>query len=276
MKNSTKPFNPLTLVLLVSVFIMFLFAHSAYSKKYEEEFENKIDLGNFGMHACILGKGKPSIIFESGHADYHDAWRFIQPELADNNLTLSYDRAGLGLSDNSPNVRTSLNKAKELYILLKQAKVKGPYIIVSHSMGSWVSRMFAQQYGDELAGLILVDPTHEDANEYTINSLPPDFLDSYKKEICKEGSYEDMLESIDQIKKARASLKNIPLTVISADNHAMGAQFEEKWDEWQKDIVSLSSKSNHITVNSSHNIQLEKPDAIIAAINSMLESTKKK
>lgn len=276
MKNSTKMFNPLALVILFSFSIIFLFAHSAYSKKYTEEFDDKIDLGNFGVHACILGKGKPSIILEAGHADYHEAWKLIQPELSENNLTLSYDRAGLGLSDSSPNSRTSLNKAKELYLLLKQAKINGPYIIVSHSMGSWVSRMFAQQYGDELAGLIFVDPTHEDANEYTINSLPQEFLDPYKKEICKEGSYEDMLDSIEQIKKARNALKNIPLTIISADNHAMGAQFEEKWGEWQKDIASLSSKSNHITVNSSHNIQLEKPDVIITAVNNMLEDIKKK
>lgn len=141
-------------------------------------------------------------------------------------------------------------------------------------MGSWVSRMFAKQFGNELAGLILVDPTHEDTNEYTINCLPPEMLDLYKKEICKEGTYEDLLESIDQIKEARYALKDIPLTVISANDHKMGTDFEEKWGLWQKDIASLSLISNHIIVNSGHNIHQEKPEVIIEAINDMIENKK--
>lgn len=277
MKKITPPFALLALSLLVSSFIIFCFAQSVYPKISQEDtknFEGKIDLGKFGLHAYILGKGKPSIIFESGHADSHETWNTIQHEASNKNTTLSYDRASLGLSDNSTNSRTSLNKASELYMLLKQSKVRGPYIIVSHSMGSWVSRMFAKQYGKEVAGLVFVDPTHEDANEYTINSLPSDILNLYKEEICKEGSYEDMLDSIVQIKEARSAMKNIPLMVISANDHQMGSVFEEKWNLWQKDIASLSSKSTHITINCSHNIQSEKPDVILHAINDMLAKTK--
>ncbi len=273
MKKNTRMLTLFILALLISVFAMFTFTQSAYSKKYgkdNQNFEGKVYIGKFGLHACKISNGKPSIIFESGHYDTHEAWELIQPEISSISSTLSYDRACIGLSDKSPAKRTSLNKAYELHKLLKKAKVKGPYIIVTHSMGSWVARMFAEQFGNELAGLIFIDPTHEDTNEYTINSMPPDFLNLYKEEIRKEGTYEDLLESIEQIKEARYALETIPLTVISATNHLMGPEFEEKWLLWQKDIASLSSKSNHIIVNSGHNIHKENPDVIIKAIKDMI------
>lgn len=273
--NISKPL--LTFISLILILVMIFFTQSVYSKIFQENkknWEGKIDLGKFGLYASILGKGKPSIIFESGHADDHETWSFIQSEMSIKNTTISYDRAGIGLSDNSTSIRTSLNKAIELHKLLKEAKVNGPYIIVSHSMGSWVSRMFTEQYGNELAGLIFVDPTHEETNAYTLASISPDFLDSYKNEIFKEGTYEDMLKSIDQIKESKLAMKKVPLTVISSNNHQMGTQFEEKWSLWQNDIASLSSKSQHITVNCSHNIPSENPYIIIKAINDMLEKNK--
>ncbi len=273
MKKNTSMLTLFIIALFISVFTICTLAQSAYLKKHgndSQNFEGKVYIGEFALYACKLSKGKPSIIFESGHFETHEAWELIQPEISNISSTLSYDRAGLGLSDKSPDKRTSLNKAHELHTLLKKAKVKGPYIIVTHSMGSWVARMFAKQFGDELAGLIFIDPTHEDTNEYTVNSMPPEFLDLYKEEIIKEGTYEDLLESIEQIKQSRYALKNIPLTVISATDHQMGSEFEEKWILWQKDIASLSSKSNHIIVNSGHNIHKEKPDVIIKAINDMI------
>lgn len=273
MKKNTSMLTLLMLALFVCVFAILILAQSAYSKKQgnsNQDFEGKVYIGEFGLHICKISKGKPSIIFESGHDDTHEAWELIQPEISSISSTLTYDRANIGLSDKSPDKRTSLNKAYELRKLLKEANVKEPYIIVTHSMGSWVARMFAKEFGDELAGLIFIDPTHEYTNEYTVNSMPPDFLDLYKEAICKEGTYEDLLESAEQIEKARYALKNIPLTVISATDHQMGPEFEEKWILWQKDIASLSSKSNHIIINSGHNIHKENPDVIIKAIRDMI------
>lgn len=277
MKKVNLRYPILILVSLAFVVVIIFLAQSVYVKVFQEDisdFEGKIDLGDFELYSCMRGKGKPTIIFESGHASTHETWNFIQQKISADNTTFSYDRAGIGLSDNSIYMRTSLNKAKELHKLLKQAEINGPYIIVSHSTGTWVSRIFAMLYGNELAGLIFVDPTHEDTNEFTVNSLSPELFESYNKEICKEGSYEDMLESISQIREVRHTMKTIPLTVISSNNHQMGAQFEEKWSFWQKDIASLSSYSEHITVNCGHNIQSENPDTIINAITEMVEKYK--
>jgi pimeloyl-ACP methyl ester carboxylesterase len=52
--------------------------------------------------------------------------------------------------------------AYELHALLAAARVKGPYVLVGHSIGGLIARVYAEQYPAEVAGLVLLDPTHED------------------------------------------------------------------------------------------------------------------
>jgi pimeloyl-ACP methyl ester carboxylesterase len=52
--------------------------------------------------------------------------------------------------------------AYELHTLLKAAGVKGPYVLVGHSLGGLLTRVYAAEYPAEVAGIVLVDSTHED------------------------------------------------------------------------------------------------------------------
>ena len=72
----------------------------------------------------------------------------------------SYDRAGLGYSDSSPQPRTSKVMAEELHALLQNASISPPYILVGHSMGGYNIRLFADIYRSEVAGVVLVDSSH--------------------------------------------------------------------------------------------------------------------
>jgi len=74
----------------------------------------------------------------------------------------SYDRAGLAWSDPGPTPRTMLQDAYELHALLRAARVKPPYVLVGHSVGGLIARVYAERYPKEAAGMVLVDPTHED------------------------------------------------------------------------------------------------------------------
>jgi pimeloyl-ACP methyl ester carboxylesterase len=50
----------------------------------------------------------------------------------------------------------------ELHTALMKAGIKGPYVLVGQSIGGLLVRTFASQYTKELAGMVLVDSTHED------------------------------------------------------------------------------------------------------------------
>jgi pimeloyl-ACP methyl ester carboxylesterase len=55
-----------------------------------------------------------------------------------------------------------LQDAYELHALLRAAGLKAPYVLVGHSIGGLIARVYAEQYPNEVAGMVLVDPTHED------------------------------------------------------------------------------------------------------------------
>jgi pimeloyl-ACP methyl ester carboxylesterase len=55
---------------------------------------------------------------------------------------------------------------------LKNAGIKGPYVLVGHSLGGLVARLYAGRYPDEVAGVVFVD--HAISLALTLQPLPPD------------------------------------------------------------------------------------------------------
>lgn len=116
-----------------------------------------VDAGGFKMHIHCTGEGSPTVILVSGLDDFSIMWSLVQPEIGKTTRVCSYDRAGLGWSETSPNPRTSTNMVKELHTLLVNANVEGPYVMVGHSFGGALARLYVHNYPDEVVGLVLVD-----------------------------------------------------------------------------------------------------------------------
>lgn len=123
-----------------------------------------IDIGGIVLHATVMGETateRPSVIFEAGLGGVGFNWGHIQPHIAEQTLTVSYDRAGAGRSSPSPRPRTPKAIAQELERLLTQLGVAPPYVLVGHSLGGLLQRYFADQRLNAVAGLVLVDASHE-------------------------------------------------------------------------------------------------------------------
>jgi pimeloyl-ACP methyl ester carboxylesterase len=71
-----------------------------------------------------------------------------------------YDRAGYGWSDPTDAPRDAANTSRELHALLEAANIGGPYVLVGHSIGGAYVRMFATEYSQAVAGLVLVDASN--------------------------------------------------------------------------------------------------------------------
>jgi pimeloyl-ACP methyl ester carboxylesterase len=123
-----------------------------------------IDVGGFRLHIFCTGQlsQNPAVILLHGLGDSSLDWGLVQPEVGRFARVCSYDRAGVGWSDPGPAPRGPLTVAKELHSLLVNAKEIGPYVLVGHSWGGLIARVYASQYPTEVAGMVLVDPTHED------------------------------------------------------------------------------------------------------------------
>jgi pimeloyl-ACP methyl ester carboxylesterase len=98
----------------------------------------------------------------AGSGDFSFDWSLVQPGVSSFARVCSYDRAGLAWSDPGPTPRTMRQDAYELHTLLRAAGIKAPYVLVGHSIGGLIARVYRQQYPKEVAGIVLVDPTHED------------------------------------------------------------------------------------------------------------------
>lgn len=133
----------------------------------------RVDVGGYAMHIYCVGAGSPTVILDHIGDGNMGEWALIQPVVAEETRVCAYDRAGFGWSDPGPLPRDAQQSARELDLLLTNAAVSGPYVLVGHSYGANVARVYAAQYPDDLAALVLVDPGYlhdrpgvpEDVNE---------------------------------------------------------------------------------------------------------------
>lgn len=117
-----------------------------------------IKVGDRTVHVHQLGAGAPPVILEAGIAASSLNWSILQPQLAALTSTFSYDRAGLGWSASTGRGCNLSQMATELHQWLDAQQVPRPYVLVGHSFGTMVLRVYAQRFPEELAGIILVDP----------------------------------------------------------------------------------------------------------------------
>lgn len=121
-----------------------------------------VDVGGHRLHVLCTGAGGPTVVLEAGALAMSALWAGVQPEVAAHNRVCSYDRAGLGWSEPGPRPRDGGQIAGELRALLRAAGEEPPYVLVGHSFGGLLVRVYADRYPEEVARLLLLDPSHPD------------------------------------------------------------------------------------------------------------------
>ncbi|MNU38865.1 Soluble epoxide hydrolase [compost metagenome] len=177
-----------------------------------------VDVGGYKLHINKIGSGSPTILLEAASGETSLSWKDIPRELAESATVVSYDRGGFAWSEKATTPRTGPNIVRELHTALKNEGIHGPYILVGHSLGGMYSRLFAQTYRDEVAGLVLIDAKPEDddrktapilAQEHFQKPTPSAFVSKLLKQSGVMRIFQDaLLEGLVE-KKARPEFINV-------------------------------------------------------------------
>jgi pimeloyl-ACP methyl ester carboxylesterase len=121
-----------------------------------------VDVGDHRLHINCQGQGGPTVVMESGNGNFSLNWGRVPREVAKFAHVCTYDRAGLGWSDRSSRPRTAHNLVEDLCRLLERSGVEPPYVLVGHSLGGMLMRLYAHEHPDQVVGMVLVDSSHEE------------------------------------------------------------------------------------------------------------------
>lgn len=121
-----------------------------------------VDAGGHLLHIQCSGEGAPTVLMEAGAGDFSLDWGLVLPLTSKHTRVCAYDRAGYAWSDPGPAPRTMRQIVFELHTALLNGNIDGPYILVGQSLGGLIVRTYAADYPKEVAGVILVDSSHED------------------------------------------------------------------------------------------------------------------
>ncbi len=294
--------------LLQGLMIMFLFSSvsSVHSQVLFSDTlsERLVDIGYHKLFVSFTGdrNAKFTVLFEAGGGGSSKDWEKVRAILPSNIRTLAYDRAGLGKSEAGPLLRTMTQEVFELHQLLESAKIEGPFILVGQSIGGLLVRLYAGQYGKNVAGLVLVDPTHESSvlgsirygglvrlREKAIGAEIPEPQLAEKECPRYDPDADYMAEEFQKIYLSNVKnpqpFKDIPLVVICAGKrNQIPGTTDEQWNELRterdnqiRDLTKLSNNSKFILdPRSGHLIHYDNPEIVAKAIEMVIGSIQSK
>jgi len=269
--------------------------------------------GGRKMYLKCRGKGSPIVVFVGGLRASAEDWSIadksapaVFPEVGKFTRVCACDRPGAPVgekpsrSDPVPQPTTAKDAVADLHALLSAAGETGPYVLVGHSYGGLVVRLYASTYPKDVSGLVLVDALSEGLQDAEtpeqwaiqrklVQSDVPESLALYP---ALERI--DVDRSFDQV-RASPPLRSIPLVVLSADR-PWGPQIPAmiKAGKLPKDVppnfgyvtdaaqkkaqdrlAKLVLNAKHTTnTNSGHEIHKEQPQLVIDAIREVVEAVR--
>lgn len=138
-------------------------AHEADKRRFPPP-GRLVDVGGCAIHLQVAGDehNGPTVVMDAGLAATSISMAGLQAEITSFARVVTYDRAGLGWSGDPPPAqrRDAQTNAGVLHEALIRAGIPPPYLLVAHSMGALNMLVFADEYRDEVTGLVLVDPSH--------------------------------------------------------------------------------------------------------------------
>lgn len=251
---------------------------------------DRIAVGNYQVQMAMAGSGTYTVIFESGFGTGMGTWRKVAPEVAKVARTVTYSRAGHGASDPRPEPRTLLQSSEELDQLVAAARLRPPFILVGHSYGGLLARAFAVRHPDWIAGMVLVDPADERFNP-GLRKLDAGRAAADDKQFAAivPAKFQPELQQLQPVLDSGTfplpgKLPDVPVVVLTSVQQAEKPEFFLETPQavalkrsLHADFLRQFSDGSQVTTDKSgHNIQMEQPALVIAAVEKVIGAADKR
>lgn len=254
--------------------------------------DGRFDVGGRSIRLVCKGTGGPVVVMDAGMgtAPVEDkGWQTIADEVASVARVCLHDRAGLGGSDPAPaGPRSSIDSARDLHAALSAAGIKGPYLLVGHSVGGLHAQVFAARYPADTAGLVLVSTTHPDQFSRWLALLPPEmpgeekavtdaraFLTGVQADPSKNEERLDMRASAREAHRL-TSLGSKPVVIATHSprfrmvpglSEPLAVKLESETQAMQREYLSLSTNAHqNIADRAGHGLPHEAPQFVVENI----------
>ena len=234
---------------------------------------------------CV-GSGTPTVVLEAGFGGDSFSWQEVQRRLGRTTRTCAYDRAGLGNSVALPGVHDARNEISDLQRLLQSAHLDPPYVLVGHSYGGLLVRLFARAHPAEVGGAVLVDAMGRDQTRRQLALWPRSELAALRRDVARPVRDGVDLAAGEALAAHVRSLGDIPLAVITAGTHdnewgrapvRLAQALDRQWQTMQDELAALSSDHVHVVARrSDHFVQGidGQPRVVIDAVDAVVDATR--
>jgi pimeloyl-ACP methyl ester carboxylesterase len=277
-------------------------------------FEGLVDIGGGRkMYLKCSGTGSPTVVLAGGLRASADDWSIsnkskppVFAEVGKFTRVCACDRPGTPVgekpsrSDPVMQPTTAKDAVTDLHALLRATGEAGPYVLVGHSYGGLIVRLYASTYPNEVSGLVLVDALSEGLQDtetpeqWTIQRklIEGDVRESIALYPALERI--DVARSCDQIRAAPPP-RPMPIVVLSADRPwgpqvpsmiaagklpaeippDFGYVTDAAQKKAQERLAKLVPDEKHITnTNSGHEIHKDQPQLVIDAIREVVDAVR--
>ena len=218
----------------------------------------------------------PVVIFEAGAGGDADHWQPVHAAIAGFARACAYDRPGTGASGPAPAGLTANQYSAFLRNVLKAAGETPPYVMVGHSFGGIVSSLYASRHASDVAGMVLVDSSHEDQvrRMEAVFGPPPPPPTPPPAGVPPPPPPGLRFHDFAAALRAAPFKHDIPLVVLTgarvrADPEA--AKLAPLWLEMQRELAARSARSSHLVLHGAgHFIQRDDPQAVVDAVRKVL------
>ncbi|MBE7417163.1 MAG: alpha/beta fold hydrolase [Ideonella sp.] len=228
--------------------------------------------------ALRVGHGAPTIVLQSGLGDGTAPWAAVFETLTREHQVVALERPGYGGNPAGAAPRDPCTIADEQRALLQRLGIAPPYLLVGHSLGGRYQWVYAALYPHEVAGLVLLEPTHPEhwqrlrrdapAMAAAVSALSLTFGRAMKREFDEQDRC--LAERIGAAQ--RAAVRRVPTRLLARESYPLAERgaFEAMHRQSQLDWLQLTAAPQVRRISGSgHYLQRDRPDAVVAAVREM-------
>jgi pimeloyl-ACP methyl ester carboxylesterase len=212
------------------------------------------------------GTGECAVVLEAGLNNGAASWERVMPLLAPHVRVVSYDRAGLGGSAPAPGLVTIDRQIDDLASVIT-GLAAGPCVLAGHSWGGILVQLLAFRRPELAAGLVLVDPGHEEMD----SALPLSIRWGWRtmRAFFPDELHEDApvtFAAVRELRAAARSFPDVPVVVLSAAR-GLPRRFRANWTRLQAGLAAAAPQGRHVVVDGTgHNIPRNRPGVVARTI----------